>query len=197
MKLLQSYQQQQQEIPPELLGLMPSGLTITEKNWYVEESSKMLLQLSLKSFLASTNLENSENYALDFRIYLTAYNVNSVPGKMTADQSLDIQRQEVQNNWAGIHTASQVDEVQSYAPEALQVSHGKILIQKVVSQAHQEGEGTVPGRTTYCGFLYLEVKNGYLTAEVQPVPNTKAGVEIWLKHVAETAGKLNLDKYFN
>jgi hypothetical protein len=196
MKILQSYQQQQENIPAEMLALMPPGLALTEKKWYVEVSSKMLLQLDLKSFMGSTNLENSENYALDFRLDLTAYNLNSVPGKMTADQSLDLQRREVQSNWIDTHQESQIDEIVNSKPEAIQIPQGQLLIQKIVSKAHQEGEGTVPEKTSYCGFLYLEMENGYLTAEMQPVPNTKVGIEKWLKHVAGTAAKLKLGKYF-
>jgi hypothetical protein len=196
MKIIQSRQQNNESIPSEILGLMPQGLKITEKNWMVEESSKMLLQASLSSSIGSTNLENTESYALDLKINLTAYNMNSIVGKMTADQSLDIQRQEVQNNWSNLHIENQDGSTTYFKPEKIQVPGGYILIQKIYSKAHQEGEGMVPERTEFCGFLYIEMEAGWLVAEVQAIPNTKAGMEKWLKYIASTAGKLDVKKYF-
>ncbi len=196
MKILQSYQHQNENIPPEILGLMPPELKITEKNWMVEESSKMQLQATLSSSIGSTELENTESYALDLKINMTAYNMNSMVGKMTADQSLTIQIQEVQNNWLNLHKENQDGQITYSKPEKTQIPGGYILIQKIYSKAHHEGEGMVPERTEYCGFLYMEMEAGWLTAEVQTVPNTKAGMEKWLKHIAAAAGKLDVKKYF-
>jgi hypothetical protein len=196
MKIMQSNQQNSESIPTEILGLMPQGLKITEKNWMVEESSKMLLQATLSSSIGNTKLENTESYALDLKINMTAYNMNSVVGKMTADQSLDIQKQEVQNNWLNIHKENQDGPKTSFKPEKIQIPGGYILIQKIYSKTHNEGEGMVPDRTEFCGFLYIEIESGWLTGEVQAIPNTKVGIEKWLKHIGAAAGKLNVKKYF-
>jgi hypothetical protein len=196
MKIMQQYQQQSRNVPPEILGLMPPGLPLTQKEWSVEVTQKMLFQADLVANIGSTKLENTEGYTLDMRVLATAYNMNSIGGKMTADQTLTTQRQEVQDNWTKIHTAKKDRHITYSQPEKIVVPGGYILTQKIYYAAHDEGEGRVPERTEYCGFLYMELESGWLWAEVQPVPNTKAGIEKWLKHTAAAASKLEVKKYF-
>jgi hypothetical protein len=196
MKVIQSYQEQNENIPPEILGLMPSDLKVTEKKWSVETSSKMLLQLNLACTIGSIRLENTEDYSLDLWIRMTTYNLKSDLGKMIADQSLDTQRQQVQSTWFDNHQESQDDILTISKPEKIEVPHGAIYIQKIYARAHLEGEGMVPEKTSYCGFLYMDMEAGYLTAEVQTLPNTKTGIEKWFKHIAASAAKLKMEKYF-
>lgn len=197
LKILAGYQKQNESVPPEILTLMPANLQITDKQWMVEASRKMLLQLRLHSYLGSTQIENSESYALDLLIIMTAYNPNSMVGKMTADQSLDMQRQEAKENWQRIHQAEKVDYLEQFKPVMTPVPGGAIYIQKIYSAAHHEGEGTVPARTEYCGFLYMDMPVGWLTAEIQNVPNTQMEIDKWHKHMAATAAQIKPDKYFN
>lgn len=197
MKLLAGYQKQNENIPPEILTLMPPNLQITDKQWMVEASQKMLLQLKLHSYLGSTQIENSEGYTLDLVIIMTAYNLNSMVGKMTADQSLDLQRREAKENWLRTHPADKQGPVEYCPAEMIAVPGGAIYIQKIFSAAHVDGEGMAPARTQYCGFLYMDMPAGWLTAEIQNLPNTKVGVEKWLRHIAATAAKIKPDKYFN
>ncbi len=196
MKFLQDYNKQNTTPPPEILALMPPGLEITEKQWSVESWSKMLLQLTLVSSMGSTRIDNTEDYTLDLRLQMTAYNMNSDMGKMTANQTLEPLRKDAQIRWLDLHKESQEYETTYYKPEKIEVPHGYYYIQKIFVKAHSEGEGMVPEKTNYCGYLYLEVEAGCLTAEVQTVPNTKAGIEKWLKHIADSAAKLKLEDYF-
>ncbi len=196
MKLLQQYQQQNNDMPPEIAALAPPGLPLTQKEWSVESSQKMRLQADLVCHADSTKIENTEGYTLDLHIVGTAYNANSVPGKMILDQSLSQQRKQVQENWTSIHPAKKEGHITWSQPEKIVVPKGYILIQRIDYAAHHEGEGMVPARVEYCGFLYMELENGWLWAEVQPLPNTKAGIDKWLKHVNVKAALLDPKKYF-
>lgn len=187
---------QNANIPPEILGLMPTGLSITEKNWTVEPTTNMLLQANLTSNMSGTKLENTESYGLELQILMSAFNLNSPLGKMTADQSLKMGRQELQDKWIKEHAEKQEGYKVFYKPEKIPAAGGYILIQKIFHKAHVDGEGTVPEKTYYCGFLYMDMEGGWLTAEIQPVPNTKTGIEKWLKHIAAAGAKLNVKKYF-
>jgi hypothetical protein len=187
---------QNQNIPPEVMSLMPPGIQATEKNWTVEPTTKMLLQANLTANIGNTKLENTQAYELELNILMTVYNLNSMVGKMTADQSLKIQRQEMQDQWMRGHGEKQEDYKTFYKPEKMPVTGGYILIQKIFHKAHVDGEGNVPESTHYCGFLYMDMEAGWLTAEVQPIPNTKAGIEKWLKHIAAVGAKLDVKKYF-
>jgi hypothetical protein len=198
MKFIQNQQQQTGNIPPEILALMPVGLKVTEKTWYVEPMNKMLLTLALESHINSTKLENNEVYDLELKIAMTAYNMKSDVGKMSADNSLKEMRQGAQNNWLDAHPESSSEFETIYTPEKIVLSPKSfILTQKTFAPAHDEGEGRVPESTHYTGYLYLEVEGGFLTSEVQQIPNTKAGIEKWLRYISTSTGKLDLNKYFN
>jgi len=195
MKLVQQYTQHNNEIPSEVSALIPPGLPLTEKEWSVEASQKMLLQADLTSHIDSTKIENTEAYTLDLHVVGTVYNPGSVAGKMILDQSLAQQRKEVQENWTSIHPAKKEGHITRSQPEKITVPKGYILVQKMESAAHHEGEGMVPARVEYCGFLYVELENGWLWAEVQPIPNTKSGIVMWLGHVAAKANIIDFKKY--
>ncbi len=195
LKLMESFQKQNANIPAELLALMPAGLELTNKHWMVEPTSKMLLNLSLESN-TYTKLENSENYYLVIKISMNAYNVNSFLGKTMADQTLAMQRQEAAQEWLQEHPAGVKEWLQHFEPEKIQLPKGVLYTQKIHAQKHGDGEGDVAARTTYVGFLYLDVPGGFLTAKIGEVPNTKAGIEKWLQQIAAAAGKLNIDSYF-
>lgn len=196
MELMGNYQEQNENIPIEMLALMPSELEVSKKTWMVEPSTNMMLTVNLESTMNNTQLENTESYQLNLRISMTSYNMKSYAGKMMADQSLDSQRQEAQDSWVRVHPESSGEILKIYQPEKIVLSQGYILIQKTYSPAHEEGEGMVAERTTYAGFLYMDVENGFLTAEVQTVPNTKVGIEKWLRHIGTSALKLDIEKYF-
>jgi hypothetical protein len=195
MKMMQQYQQQSQDVPAELLSLMPKGIDISSKNWMLEPSSKMMFQLGLQSAM-STKLENTEDYQLEVKISLTAYNLSSPGGKAIADAALRSQQSAITGNWTAAHPEKKSAECVASKPEKITVARGFILIQKIFMPRHADGEGMVPERTEYCGLLYQDVDGGFLTAEIGSVPNTKAGIEKWLKQIASAGAKIKPDKYF-
>jgi hypothetical protein len=195
-KFMENYQKQNESLPRELLALMPAELNIKSKNWMVEPSARMLLTLSLESAMSGTRLENTESYNLALRISMTAYNLKSDAGKMMADQSLEMQRSGARDSWLTAHPESDRNHRKTYLPEKIVLPNGFILIQKTYSPAHGDGEGMVSERTAYEGFLYMDVTGGFLTAEVQSVPNTKAGIEKWLRQIASSAMNLQPGNYF-
>lgn len=194
LRMAESQQQQNENIPAEILALMPKELTISEKNWMVEPSYKTLLQLSLTSSAAATGPHNDLD--ADVQITMTVYNMASSIGKMTAAQALKPQRAEMQKEWLNQHPAGTEYERTAEKPEKIAVPKGYILLQKIVYANHHEGEGNVPGHTAYCGFLYQEVDNGVLIATVEEREGNKADIEKWLKHIASVSVKLNTAKYF-
>lgn len=195
MKMMQQYQQQSQDVPSELLALMPKGLEISSKNWMMEPSAKMMFQLDLNSAM-STKLENSEDYQLEVKINLTAYNMASPGGKAIADSALKSQQSSITANWTAGHPEKKSSDCVASKPEKIAVPRGYILIQKIFTPRHADGEGMVPEKTEYCGFLYQDIDAGFLTAEIANVPNTKAGIEKWLKQIAAAGSKIKPDKYF-
>ena len=195
MKMMQQYQQQSQDIPAELLALMPKGIEISSKNWMLEPSSKMMFQLGLQSAM-STKLDNTEEYQLELKINLTAYNMASPGGRAIADAALRAQQSSLTENWNTAHPETKTAECVASKPEKIAVSRGFILIQKIFSPRHADGEGMVPERTEYCGFLYQDVDGGFLTAETGKVPNTRAGIEKWLKQISAAGSKIKPGKYF-
>jgi hypothetical protein len=190
MKIMENFQKQNENIPRELLALMPAGLEITRKNWMVEPSEKMQLTLSLESMMNSVRLENTVSYQLNLRISMTAYNMKSEGGRMLAGQMLEMLRGGARDSWPAAHPESERNHTKVYPPEKIVLPKGFILIQKSYSPRHGDGEGMVSERTTYAGFLYQEVEAGFLTAEFQAVPNTKTGIEKWLRQIASSAAKL-------
>jgi hypothetical protein len=182
MKLLQQVQEQNQSIPAEILALMPEGLGVTEKSWVVEPTTNSLLQLDLRSE--------------ELRILLTSYNLKSMVGKLTADQSLELQRKDAREEWLRLNPKRQEDYREFSEPEKVDVPNGKLYVQKLLCKAHHEGEGQVPESVSYTGFLYLEVTNGVLKAEISGMRDSRADVEEWLRHVADNASKLKLETYF-
>ena len=195
LKMMQQYQQQSQDVPSELLALMPKGIEISSKNWMLEPSSKMLFQLTMNSSM-STNLENTEDYQLDVKINLTAYNLSNPGAKSIADASLRTQQSAITGSWTAAHPETKTAERVASKPEKIAVARGFILIQKIFMPRHADGEGMVPERTEYCGLLYQDVDGGFLTAEIGTIPNTKAGIEKWLKQIAAAGAKIKPDKYF-
>lgn len=189
-KIMENFQKQNENIPRELLALMPAGLEITRKNWMVEPSEKMQLTLNLESMMNNTQLENAVPYQLNLRISMTAYNMKSDGGRILAGQWLEMQRGGARDSWLAAHPESDHNHTKVHPPEKIVLPKGFILIQKSYSPRHGDGEGMVSERTTYAGFLYQEVEAGFLTAEVQAVPNTKAGIEKWLRQIASSAAKL-------
>ena len=195
MKMMQQYQQQSQDVPSELLALMPKGIEVSSKNWMLEPSAKMMFQLTLQS-ATSTKLENTENYQLELKIGLTAYNMASSGGKAIADAALRSQQSSLTGNWTAAHPETKSAECVASKPEKIAVTRGFILIQKIFTPRHADGEGMVPEKTEYCGFLYQDVDGGFLTAETGKVPNTKAGIEKWLKQISASGSKIKPGKYF-
>jgi hypothetical protein len=194
LKMAESYQKQNENVPAELLALMPKELTVSEKNWMVEPSYKTLLQLSLTSSAAATRPHN--DLGAEVQIIMTVYNMASSFGKMTAAQALKPQRTEMQKEWLNQHPAGTENERTGEKHEKIAVPKGYILLQKIVYADHHDGEGNVPGHIAYCGFLYQEVDNGVLIATIEERDGNKADIEKWLKHIAAGSGKLNTAKYF-
>jgi hypothetical protein len=194
-KIMANYQQQNENIPKEILSLMPPGLMVTNKTWMAEPSTNMMLTMNLESAMDNVKLDNTEAFQLNLRISMTAYNLKSDVGKMMADQSLQTQRQGARDSWTTAHPETNKG-LAKITTEKIMVPKGFILIQKTFVPAHGDGEGMVSERTTFTGFIYKEVEAGFLTAEVQTVPNTKTGIEKWLRHIESSAGKLVIGKYF-
>ena len=171
LKMAESYQTQSENIPAEILALMPKELTISEKNWMVEPSYKTLLQLSLTSSAAETGPHNDLD--AEVQLTMTVYNMASSIGKMTAAQALKPQRAEMQKEWLNQHPAGTENERTAEKHEKIAVPKGYILLQKIVYADHHDGEGNVPGHTAYCGFLYQEVDNGVLSPLLKSGKETK------------------------
>ncbi len=188
-KIMESIQKQSDpaNVPRKLLGLMPPGLEVTRTNWMVEPSGKMMGTLSLESLMNGFRFENTVPYQLNLRISMTVYNMKTEGGSMLAGQMLEVLRGDARDSWLAAHPESDRNQTKVYPPEKTVLPKGFILIQKSYSPRHGDGEGMVSERTTYAGFLYQEVEAGFLTAEFQAVPNTKAGIEKWLRQIASYA----------
>lgn len=196
MKLVNQYQSQQENIPPEILGLIPAGIPIQEKTWSVEAGSKSLLQAGLSSELYDLVLAGKTIPHLNFNLKLTSYNPNSGMGKMLVDTSLQPLRQESQNQWPTNHPAKKEGWLTVSAPEKLLLPKGYLLIQKTFAAAHGDGEGTVPAATSYGGFLYLEVANGLLTVEADTRSDNREFLEKLLRHSGDAMSRIKLETYF-
>ena len=195
MKLIEKYREQNKNMPKEVAALLPGYLTATDSTWMVEETSKILLQGTLQADNEDATVDGKSVTGVKYKITVNVFNMKSSAGKMTANSSLNGLRKRGREEWAGQHKAEKDGHVTSYAPEKIAVKKGYILIQKKFSAAHDDGEGTVPAETTYCGYLYMEVDNGLLTAEISELKE-KSAIEKILKHTAASAAKIMWDSYF-
>ena len=195
MKLVEKYRDQNANMPKEVSALLPGYLTATDSTWMVEETSKILLQGTLQADNENAIIDGKSIDGVKYKIIVNVFNMKSSAGKMTANSTLNGLRKRGREEWAGQHKAEKDGHETSYAPDKIAVQKGYILIQKKFSAAHDEGEGTVPAETTYCGYLYMEVDNGLLTAEIGELKDRSA-VEKILKHTAAAATKIRWESYF-
>lgn len=195
MKLVEKYREQNASMPKEVSALLPGYLTATDSTWMVEETSKILLQGTLQADNENATIDGKNVNGVNYKIIVNVFNMKSSAGKMTANSTLNGLRKRGREEWAGQHKAENNGPDTSYAPDKIAVQKGYILIQKKFSAAHDDGEGTVPAETTYCGYLYMEVDNGLLTAEIGELKD-KTAVEKILKHTAAAATKIRWESYF-
>ncbi len=195
MKLVDKYKEQNANMPPEVKALMPSYLSLSDSKWLVEESSKMLLQGSLQADNNSANVDGKKIDNVDYKIIVSVYNMKSPMGKMMADSTLKDLRKQGKEEWASQHKAEKDGPTTRSAPEKITVQKGYMLIQKIVVAEHKDGEGNVPSSIRYCGYLYLEVDNGLLTAEIGEV-SERGAVEKIMRSTAGNAVKIKWDKFF-
>lgn len=195
MKLVDKYREQSANMPKEVSALLPGYLTATDSTWMVEQTSKILLQGTLQADNESATVDGKNVTGVKYKIVVNVFNVKSPTGKMTANSSLKELRKRGREEWAGRHKAEKDGHKTNYSPEKIPVQKGYILIQKKFSAEHEDGEGTVPAETSYCGYLYIELDNGLLTAEVDDL-SERSAVEKILKHTAGSAVKIKWDSYF-
>ncbi len=191
MKMMQNAQDQKQNIPAEIVALMPSPFKAQDQSFFVEPNMKSLLNVSLGSGVTTV-----KDYQTELKIVMNAYDMSSEMGKMMGGSSLPAQRKEAVANWTSAHPATQQNETHYGTPEKIALPKGYLLIQKVHTPRHEDGEGMVNASTTFNGFLYMDVDGGYLTAQADAVKDSKADLEAWLRSIAEKAGKLKIRTYF-
>lgn len=190
-ELLQKYQNLSGNVPAEVEALVHKSVKITEKKFTVEPSTNMLLT----SVMRADNRESNPEVQLEYEIIINVFNVKNSLGKSTANSSLGTMRKEMLKNWTEPHPIEKNGPTTRNAYEKIPVAKGYMLIQKIFTEKHGDGEGDVPESTTYAGFLYLELDNGILTASTNEITDKKA-LETMLKHTAAGAVKIKWDSYF-
>lgn len=185
-KLMKSYQDQAQNVPAELLAMKPAGLTATGTNYNKEMSENSTISFSL-------DMNSDKEYCIVKLIY-GAYNLKSDIGKMTAKNAGIGRKQDIADRMKEFR-ARKEDWKTWYEPKVTAVPNGKMFIQKIFSDKHGDGEGDVPAETVYQGLLFLDREWDFVTVEVGPIKDS-AQVEKWLKHVADKASKLSMEKLF-
>lgn len=185
-KLMKSYQDQAANVPAELLALKPAGLTATGTNY-----TKDLSENSTVSFGLSMTAD-SEYCGL--KLIYGAYNLKTDIGKMTAKNAGIGRKQDIADRLKEFK-ARKENWTTWYEPKVTSVPNGKLYIQKIFSDAHDDGEGEVPADTVYQGLLLLDWNWAFLTVETGPAKDP-AQLEKWLKHIADKASKLSMEKLF-
>lgn len=192
--IIRTYRQQQKQIPPELLSILPAEFKLTDTNWVIEPTMKTTLSFSL-----SGTRESEDGYLAEIRLSLLAYNQEQETGRYLIQTSLAQNSGDVEKEWLSSHPAEESADPVSHtsAPEKFKVPAGQAWIQKIHTPAHIDGEGMVPDETLFNGYYIIRYPGGFLYTSVENAKVSRADMERWFTAIASRAAKLPIQKYFN
>ena len=195
--VVDDYKNQNENIPREVVEIIPDFLTQKDHSWSIEHFSKMLLQSTLSGSASYIKVDGMQHSSITYRAEATVFNMKSPNGKLTANASLKNLRLKNIEEWKNGHAPEEGENWRTFPFEKITLQKGYILLQKrFTKEGIDEMGAKIPALTEYAGFLYLEIDNGVFTAETDFLVNKKTVVDSILKYSAERALSIKWESYF-